>query len=52
MRRLSGCDEFYEQVSRLGDRRWKGRKKDPPQIVAAYTSDIVYVGLTPNILKE
>jgi hypothetical protein len=45
-------DEFYEQIYRLRGWQWKGRSKNPPQIVAAYTKDIVYARLAPHILEE
>jgi hypothetical protein len=45
-------DEFYEQIFRLKDWQWKGRSKNPPQVVAAYTKDIVYARLAPNIMQE
>jgi hypothetical protein len=45
-------DEFYEQIFRLRGWPWKGRKKNPPQVVAAYTKDIVYARLAPQILEE
>jgi hypothetical protein len=45
-------DEFYEQIFRLRGWRWKGRGTNPPQVVAAYTKDIVYARLAPQILEE
>jgi hypothetical protein len=45
-------DEFYEQIYRLRGWAWKGRTKNPPQVVAAYTKDIVYARLAPQILEE
>jgi len=45
-------DEFYEHIFRLRGWPWKGRSKNPPQIVAAYTKDIVYARLAPQILEE
>ncbi len=45
-------DEFYEHIYRLRDWKWKGRNKNPPQVVAAYTKDIVYARLAPQILVE
>jgi hypothetical protein len=45
-------DEFYEQIFRLRKWEWKGRKVNPPQVVAHYTKDIVYARLAPGILEE
>lgn len=45
-------DEFYEQIFRLRGWQWKGRGKNPPQVVASYTKDIVYARLAPHILEE
>jgi hypothetical protein len=45
-------DEFYEQIFRLRDWKWTGRKKNPPQVVAHYTKDLVYARLAPQILEE
>jgi hypothetical protein len=45
-------DEFYEHIFRLRGWPWKGRKKNPPQVVASYTKDIVYARLAPQIMEE
>lgn len=45
-------DEFYEHIFRLRGWPWKGRGKNPPQVVANYTKDIVYARLAPQILDE
>ena len=45
-------DEFYEHIFRLRGWKWHGRSKNPPQVVAAYTQDIVYARLAPQILDE
>jgi P63C domain len=45
-------DEFYEHIFRLRGWEWKGRGKNPPQVVASYTKDIVYARLAPHILEE
>jgi len=45
-------DEFYEHIFRLRDWDWKGRSRNPPQVVAAYTKDFIYERLTPGTLKE
>lgn len=44
-------DEFYSQIFRL--RNWSQRPgTSRPQVVAAYTKDIVYARLAPQILEE
>lgn len=45
-------DEFYQQIFRLRGWEWKGRRTNPPQVVAHYTKDIVYARLAPQILDE
>lgn len=45
-------DEFYEHIFRLREWQWKGRGKNPPQVVANYTKDIVYARLAPQILDQ
>ncbi len=45
-------DEFYQQIFRLRGWQWQGRSRNPPQVVAAYTKDIVYARLAPQILEE
>ena len=45
-------DEFYEQIFRLRGWQWRGRGTNPPQVVAAYTKDIVYSRLAPGIIDE
>ncbi len=45
-------DEFYEHIFRLRSWKWKGRGTNPPQVVAAYTKDIVYARLAPGIIEE
>jgi hypothetical protein len=45
-------NEFYEQIFRLRQWNWQGRSKNPPQVVAKYTTDIVYARLAPGIVKE
>jgi hypothetical protein len=45
-------DEFYEHIFRLRAWPWRGRSKNPPQVVASYTKDIVYARLAPQILEE
>ncbi len=45
-------DEFYKQIYRLRGWEWRGRKVNPPQIVAHYTNDFVYERLAPGIREE
>ena len=45
-------EEFYWHIYRLRHWQWRGRKVNPPQIVAYYTKDLVYARLAPGILKE
>ena len=45
-------DEFYKQIFRLRGWEWKGRRKNPPQVVAHYTNDFVYERLAPGIREE
>lgn len=45
-------DEFYRQIFRLRGWAWKGMKVNRPQIVAKYTTDIVYERLAPGIVDE
>lgn len=43
-------DDFYKEIFRL--RNWQWNRLKRPGIVAAYTKDIVYARLAPNILQE
>ena len=45
-------DEFYRQIYRLRGWEWKGRKVNPPQVVAKYTMDFIYDRLAPGIREE
>lgn len=45
-------DEFYKQIFRLRGWEWKGRKNNPPQVVAHYTNDFVYERLLPGVREE
>lgn len=45
-------DEFYKEIYRLRGWQWKGRKFNPPQVVARYTNDFVYERLAPGIREE
>lgn len=45
-------DDFYKQIYRLRGWEWKGRKFNPPQVVAHYTTDFVYERLAPGIRDE
>jgi hypothetical protein len=45
-------DEFYQQIFRLRDWKWKGMKVNRPQVVGHYTKDLVYRRLLPDLLKR
>jgi hypothetical protein len=45
-------DEFYFHIYRLRGWEWKGRRVNPPQVVAYYTNDLVYHRLAPNLVEE
>ncbi len=45
-------DRFYRHIFRLRGWQWRGRKVNPPQIVAHHTKDIVYYRLSPGIIEE
>jgi hypothetical protein len=45
-------DEFYKQIYRLRGWEWKGRRTNPPQVVAHYTNDFVYERLLPGVREE
>lgn len=45
-------DEFYKQIFRLRGWEWRGRRFNPPQVVAKYTNDFVYDRLAPGIREE
>jgi len=45
-------DDFYKEIYRLRGWEWKGRKFNPPQAVAGYTTDFVYERLGPGIREE
>jgi hypothetical protein len=45
-------DEFYFHIARLRGWEWKGRKFNPPQVVAYYTNDFVYHRLAPHLVEE
>ncbi len=45
-------DDFYKEIYRLRGWEWKGRKFNPPQAVAGYTTDFVYERLAPGIREE
>lgn len=45
-------DEFYQQIFRLKNWEWRGMKVNRPQVVGAYTRDIVYARLAPGIVEE
>jgi hypothetical protein len=45
-------DEFYRQIFRLRGWTWRGMSVNRPQVVAAYTRDLVYERLAPGLLEE
>lgn len=45
-------DDFYKEIYRLRNWEWRGRKFNPPQAVAGYTTDFVYERLAPGIREE
>jgi len=45
-------DEFYREIFRLRQWEWKGMKVNRPQVVARYTTDLVYSRLAPGVLRE
>jgi hypothetical protein len=45
-------DEFYREIFRLRNWPWRGRQVNPPQVVAHYTTDVVYDRLAPGITEE
>lgn len=45
-------DDFYQEIFRLRKWEWRGRKFNPPQVVAKYTNDFVYERLGPGIREE
>lgn len=45
-------DDFYKEIYRLRGWEWRGRKFNPPQAVAGYTTDFVYERLAPGIREE
>ncbi|MEP7348822.1 MAG: P63C domain-containing protein [Sphingorhabdus sp.] len=45
-------DDFYREIYRLRGWEWRGRKFNPPQAVAGYTTDFVYERLAPGIREE
>lgn len=45
-------DEFYEQMFRLRNWDWRGRRVNPPSVVGHYTNDLVYERLAPGIVEE
>jgi hypothetical protein len=44
--------EFYQGIFRLRGWQWRGMKVNRPQIVAHYTTDLVYARLAPGLVKE
>lgn len=45
-------DDFYKEIYRLRGWEWRGRKFNPPQAVAGYTTDFVYERLAPGVREE
>ncbi len=45
-------DDFYRQMFRLRNWRWKGMKINRPSVVGTYTNDLVYSRLAPGVLEE
>lgn len=45
-------DDFYKEIYRLRGWEWRGRKFNPPQAVAGYTTDFVYERIAPGIRDE
>lgn len=45
-------DDFYKEIYRLRGWEWRGRKFNPPQAVAGYTTDFVYERIAPGIREE
>lgn len=45
-------DDFYEQIYRLREWKWRGTSVNKPQCVARYTKNIVYERLAPGLLQE
>jgi hypothetical protein len=45
-------DEFYERVAKLKGWKWEGRSKNPPQVMAHWTRDLIYMRMPPGINRE
>lgn len=45
-------DEFYIELFRLKEWKWKGMKVNRPQVVGYYTKNLIYERLGPGILEE
>lgn len=45
-------DEFYQQIFRLRGWNWRGMKVNRPQVVAHYTTDLIYDRLAPGLVLE
>ena len=45
-------DDFYQQMFRLRDWRWKGMKVNRPSVVGKYTNDFVWDRLAPGVREE
>jgi hypothetical protein len=44
-------DEFYQQIFRLRGWTWRGMKVNRPQVVAKYTTDLIYDRLAPALVE-
>lgn len=45
-------DEFYQQIFRLRGWTWRGMKVNRPQVVAKYTTDLIYDRLAPGLVEN
>ena len=45
-------DEFYQQIFRLRGWTWRGMKVNRPQVVAKYTTDLIYDRLGPGLVES
>ncbi len=45
-------DDFYKEIFRLRGWEWRGMHVNRPQVVAKYTTNVVYERLAPGILHE
>ena len=45
-------DEFYQEIFRLKNWKWKGMKVNRPQVVGHYTNDLVWDRIAPALRDE